>query len=159
MNEAEYERVGREGDAVVNQKRNGSVQLETQWKHKHGEIHLKVALPRHRTDHADLRFEVRDPGIGMEPEKLAHVFDAFRQLDASISRKYGGTGLGLTICKQLVEMVDGTIGAESKPGKGSLFWFEIPVRRQKEWRGQGGLISRPARPRRVSVTTGSPPAR
>jgi PAS domain S-box-containing protein len=92
-----------------------------------GEVALQVAVADHHTDHVHLRFEVRDTGIGIEPDQLAHIFDAFQQLDASTSRTYGGTGLGLTICKQLVEVMGGEMGAESTVGKGSIFWFEIPV--------------------------------
>ncbi len=92
-----------------------------------GEVVLKVKLEKDHRDHIHLRFEVHDTGIGIAPEKLGNVFDAFKQLDASTSRMYGGTGLGLTICKQLVEMMDGEIGAESTVGSGSVFWFIVPI--------------------------------
>ena len=81
-----------------------------------------VRLQRTRTD-VVLRFEVCDTGIGIAPEVESHVFAAFAQADGSTSRKFGGTGLGLAVSKQLVEMMDGDIGFDSVPGKGTTFWF------------------------------------
>lgn len=76
---------------------------------------------------AGLRFAVADTGIGIQPENLHRVFDSFAQEDSRRSRRFGGTGLGLTISKQLVEMMGGTIGAESEPDRGSTFWFDLPL--------------------------------
>ncbi len=76
-----------------------------------------------------LLFAVRDTGIGIPASKQQHVFEAFSQADGSTTRKYGGTGLGLTISKRLVEMMGGQIWLESEPGCGAIFYFAIPVER------------------------------
>jgi PAS domain S-box-containing protein len=95
-----------------------------------GDVFLSVAKVRETADEVVLRFEVKDTGVGISPEALNRIFKAFIQADGSTTRKYGGTGLGLTISKQLVEMMRGEIGVESKLGEGSLFWFQIPLAKQ-----------------------------
>jgi PAS domain S-box-containing protein len=94
-----------------------------------GEIVVTVALAERVPDRVNLKFAVRDSGIGMTPEQTARLFQAFSQADSSTTRKYGGTGLGLSISKKLVEMMDGNIWVESTYGLGSAFhftaWFNI----------------------------------
>ena len=75
-----------------------------------------------------LEFIVEDSGVGIPAERVGAIFSAFTQADASVTRRYGGTGLGLTICQRLVELMGGSIWVESEPGKGSRFYFTIPAR-------------------------------
>ncbi len=74
-----------------------------------------------------IRVEVQDTGIGMSPKQLELLFQRFSQADASTTRRFGGSGLGLVICKHLIELMEGDIQVESEPGKGSKFWVDIPL--------------------------------
>jgi PAS domain S-box-containing protein len=88
-----------------------------------GEIDLAVSKISEDPHEAVLRFEVRDTGIGIAPEKQSLLFQPFTQLDGSTTRHYGGTGLGLSIARELVEAMQGTIPVSSRLGEGSTFWF------------------------------------
>ncbi len=97
-----------------------------------GEIQLKVELFEKKGNIFLIRFRVRDTGIGILPEVQEKIFESFSQADSSTTRKFGGTGLGLTICKKLTQLMKGTIGVKSKPGKGSVFWFAIPLKKEAD---------------------------
>ncbi|MFI5097091.1 MAG: response regulator [Candidatus Acidiferrales bacterium] len=95
---------------------------------EHGEIGLGVSVERQDGDMLELVFSVRDTGMGIAPEKQKVIFQAFSQADTSTSRKFGGSGLGLTISMRLVEMMGGRIWMESEPGQGSCFHFTMKAR-------------------------------
>jgi len=99
-----------------------------------GAVVVGISTVEKDAERARLRFTVRDDGIGIKPEQLQDLFQPFTQADASTTRKYGGTGLGLSLCNQLIELMGGEIGVESDFGKGSLFWFEVdfPVYREEK---------------------------
>ena len=79
-----------------------------------------------------LRYRVADTGIGIPPDKIEGLFTEFKQTDATVASEYGGTGLGLSISKKFVEMHGGRIWAESEPGRGSVFTFEVPLRAKSD---------------------------
>ncbi|MHB1429389.1 MAG: PAS domain S-box protein [Rhodocyclaceae bacterium] len=95
---------------------------------KTGSIELRVRLLERQGDALLLRFEVTDTGIGIAPEQAAHLFQAFEQADASTTRRYGGTGLGLVVTRRLAELMGGETGVDSTPGKGSTFWLTARLR-------------------------------
>ena len=92
-----------------------------------GDIFVSVSVKEKRDDAYLLQFSVRDTGIGISDEGLASLFESFSQVDASISRQYGGTGLGLTISRQLAELMGGRLWVDSESGVGSTFYFTILV--------------------------------
>ena len=90
-----------------------------------GEIILRIAEVSRDQTHIFLRFSVQDSGIGMSEEQMERLFQPFTQADSSITRRYGGTGLGLTICRRLVDLMQGEMGVTSEEGKGSCFTFTV----------------------------------
>jgi CheY-like chemotaxis protein/HPt (histidine-containing phosphotransfer) domain-containing protein len=126
-----------------------------------GEVSLRVFEESRSGSKAFVRFEVRDTGVGIPESVGSRIFDEFLQVDNSASRKHGGAGLGLSICKKLVELLEGSIGYESQEGKGSLFWFMVPMQRIADAsvnRGGAELprLNRPPRQGRVLLVEDNP---
>ena len=92
-----------------------------------GHVLLNVECENQGGEKARFRFMVEDTGVGIPEGKIEHIFGKFTQADASTTRRYGGTGLGLTISRQLAELMGGAVGAESRLGKGSRFWLTLPL--------------------------------
>ncbi len=92
-----------------------------------GSVQVRVS----HTAQQHIRFSIKDTGIGIAADRLPHIFDAFTQADASMSRRFGGTGLGTTISKQLVELMGGQITVQSTEGLGSCFEFSLPLKEGK----------------------------
>ena len=92
-----------------------------------GEVVVRASASPAGAGAVVVRIEVSDTGIGIEPAALGRLFQPFSQADNSTTRKFGGTGLGLAISRQLIEMMGGTVGAESERGTGSRFWLELPL--------------------------------
>ncbi|OJV20081.1 MAG: hybrid sensor histidine kinase/response regulator [Dyadobacter sp. 50-39] len=92
---------------------------------ENGKVTISAAIAARTDDHVRIDFRVADTGIGIPPEKLEHIFDSFTQATSDTTRKYGGSGLGLTITKRLLELQNSQIYVESEPGKGSAFYFSL----------------------------------
>ena len=102
-----------------------------------GEVVLRCGLVDEGPDRVVLRFEVADTGVGIEPSLAERLFDPFTQADTSITRRHGGTGLGLTICRRLAVTMGGNVGVDTRPGGGSVFWLQLPYERASEASGPG----------------------
>ncbi len=109
-----------------------------------GEIVIRVEPVNETATHATIYFSIQDTGIGIPADQQQSVFERFTQADGTTTRRYGGSGLGLTICKQLVEAMGGEIGVQSSPGMGSTFWFQVTFEKQPpEKRGTAPLTLQP----------------
>jgi signal transduction histidine kinase/DNA-binding response OmpR family regulator/HPt (histidine-containing phosphotransfer) domain-containing protein len=97
-----------------------------------GEVLISVQLLKETATLVHVRFAIKDTGIGLKPSQIDHIFDSFAQADGSTTRKYGGTGLGLTISRQLVGLMGGQLDVESVAGQGSTFSFELKLKKQQK---------------------------
>ena len=91
-----------------------------------GHVRFSVNVMERTDDQVVLRFVVADTGMGLNDDQRKRLFHAFEQVDGSVSRRFGGTGLGLAICLRLAQLMNGQVGVESEPGRGSTFWFQAP---------------------------------
>jgi signal transduction histidine kinase/NO-binding membrane sensor protein with MHYT domain/DNA-binding response OmpR family regulator len=104
-----------------------------------GHVLIRVGAVEEENNQIRLLFQVEDTGIGIPADKIEYIFNKFSQAEESTTRKFGGTGLGLAICKSLVQMMGGSIGASSTPGKGSLFLFDLVLPLGKEGKVQTNI--------------------
>ena len=116
-----------------------------------GEVAVLVSLEEENTTHATIRFSVIDTGIGIPRKHIDRLFKSFSQVDGSTTRKYGGSGLGLTISKQLSELMGGRIGVESEEGKGSEFWFTAIYEKQPEGREKKIVVPNNIKEKRILI--------
>jgi signal transduction histidine kinase len=96
---------------------------------QHGSISATIQRVEEHAHHILIRVEVRDTGIGIAQADQLRIFNLFEQADGSLTRRFGGTGLGLALCKQIIALMGGAMGVESEPGRGSRFWFTVQLRK------------------------------
>jgi two-component system sensor histidine kinase/response regulator len=116
-----------------------------------GEVAIRVTLDDEDTTRATVRFSVTDTGIGIPRDRMDRLFQSFSQVDSSTTRKFGGTGLGLTISKQLAEMMGGRIGVESDQGRGSTFWFTAVFEKQPESKNKRMVAPKDIKGKRILI--------
>jgi signal transduction histidine kinase/DNA-binding response OmpR family regulator len=126
---------------------------------EHGKIVVRVAVTGRANQKATLKVTVEDTGIGIPQSRFDRLFRPFSQVDASTTRKYGGTGLGLVICKKLCELMGGEIGFESQMGRGSTFWFSLPLEVAETEASPGRLKADELRDRRILVVSSNDTSR
>lgn len=121
-----------------------------------GGVTVKVGLDGRDDGRATVRFAVIDTGIGVPKESHATLFEPFTQADGSLSRRHGGTGLGLAICQRIISLMRGTIGFESAPGSGSVFWFTLPVEEVLDRLREVPRPPLPSQPNKVTMRKHAP---
>ena len=128
-----------------------------------GEVILQVRVLERQGEQVRVEFSVRDTGIGIAPERQQAIFDSFTQAESSTTRRYGGTGLGLTISRALVQAMGGQLALDSTPGRGSRFHFQLSLQHDAEYQAAAAAIqmphAQPASPLRVLVVDDHPLAR
>ncbi len=120
-----------------------------------GRVSIEVALEDETRTNVTLRFSISDTGIGIPEDRLKKLFKSFSQVDASTTRKFGGTGLGLAISRELVQMMGGEIGVETKIGEGSTFWFTSVFEKQKQLNLPPSPLPDDLKGRRILVVSGT----
>jgi PAS domain S-box-containing protein len=123
-----------------------------------GAVTVSVCRTQTLDRYVEVKFEIKDTGIGLSQESIGRLFRAFSQADSSTTRKYGGTGLGLAICAQLVTLMRGAIGVDSAPGEGSTFWFTVQLEIQNQ-SGKPSLVQEGAKLPRLLIVSDNPYSR